>query len=38
MALVEYSSPTEAATALSLNGMKIGDAFTLQVCVGVGRV
>lgn len=32
MALVEFSSPVEAATALSLNGMKMGDAFTLQVC------
>lgn len=36
MALVEYSSPAEAATALSLNGMKIGDAFTMQVCWHVG--
>lgn len=31
MALVEYGTPTEAQTALKLNGMKIGDAHTLQV-------
>jgi hypothetical protein len=31
MALVEYGTPAEAANALNLNGMKIGDAHTLQV-------
>ena len=31
MALVEFSSPLEAAKALNLNGMKIGDTHTLQV-------
>lgn len=31
MALVEFASPAEAATALNLNGMKIGDSHTLQV-------
>jgi hypothetical protein len=31
MALVEYGTLIEAQTALKLNGMKIGDAYTLQV-------
>lgn len=31
LALVEYSSAAEMATALSLNGMKLGDAYSMQV-------